>query len=133
MLLSKKAPSKSLHDTTNETDKHEETLEDQAQKELVPKESEVEGKILLEDYASELKSANATKDEEIHSSSPTTEDIEIANPGVHKSSSPKSYLICDCPLILALVHCLYDIHFGTKFDGNIIIAGMHNMFFSCLF
>uniref|UniRef100_A0A804QRE8 NAB domain-containing protein n=1 Tax=Zea mays TaxID=4577 RepID=A0A804QRE8_MAIZE len=124
-------PSKSLHDTTNETDKHEETLEDQAQKELVPKESEVEGKILLEDYASvlqsykdteqklseiekinkdyhleamselkELKSANATKDEEIHSlrrmlrslrkkmSASIIESIEKAEETSKISSSP---------------------------------------------
>jgi chromosome segregation ATPase len=92
-------PSKSLHGTTSEIEKHEETSEGLvAQKQLVPKESEGEGKILLEDYASvlqsykdteqklseiekrnqeyhleamselkELKSANATKDEEIHS------------------------------------------------------------------
>ncbi|XP_066366557.1 protein NETWORKED 2A-like [Miscanthus floridulus] len=92
-------PSKSLHGTTSEIEKHEETSEGLvAQKQLVPKESEGEGKIVLEDYASvlqsykdtdqklseiekrnqeyhleamselkELKSANATKDEEIHS------------------------------------------------------------------
>ncbi|XP_066363604.1 protein NETWORKED 2A-like [Miscanthus floridulus] len=92
-------PSKSLYSTTSEIEKHEETSEGLvAQKQLVPKESEGEGKILLEDYASvlksykdteqklseiekrnqeyhleamselkELKSANATKDEEIHS------------------------------------------------------------------
>lgn len=92
-------PSKSLHGTTSEIEKHEEASEGLvAQKQLVPKESEGEGKILLEDYASvlqsykdteqklseiekrnqeyhleamselkELKSANAMKDEEIHS------------------------------------------------------------------
>ena len=92
-------PSKSLHGTTSEIEKHEETSEGLvAQKQLLPKESEGESKIPLEDYASvlqsykdteqklseiekrnqeyhleamselkELKSANATKDEEIHS------------------------------------------------------------------
>uniref|UniRef100_A0A804Q000 NAB domain-containing protein n=1 Tax=Zea mays TaxID=4577 RepID=A0A804Q000_MAIZE len=55
-------PSKSLRVATSEIEKYEETSEGLvAQKQLVPKESEGEGKIILEDYASVLQSYKNTE------------------------------------------------------------------------
>ncbi|WVZ98898.1 hypothetical protein U9M48_044268 [Paspalum notatum var. saurae] len=122
----------SLHGTVSETEKHDEISEGSVTlKQLVPKESEGEDKIPLEDYASlhqsykdteqklsaiekrnqeyhleamselkELKSANATKDEEIHSlrrmlsslqrkmNASITESIEKSEETSKKSTNP---------------------------------------------